>query len=129
MDPLPEIPPGKLEDIIGHLQTYKANILNRSSLTSQDPNRILEIKALLSKKGSSIISFLRGSNSFVKDESDSNLNELLVYLNNTINEPLTEQGQDPRYSTIIRDYVDKLFIQFPLTPTLGHIDNLTKSNY
>ena len=123
MDPLPEIPPGKLEDIIGHLQIYKANILNRSSLTSQDPNRILEIKALLSKKGRSIILFTKNSGAFVNDSTDTNLNELLNYLDMII-----KDAKDPRYSTLICDYVDKLFIQFPLTPTLGHIDNLTKSN-
>ena len=125
MAELPDIPPEKLQAIIGQLERYKGTILNRSSLSSQDPSRIIEIKALLSKKGSSIILFMKRSGAFVNDSADTNLNELLASLNNVIN----EEGQDPRYSTTICDYVDKLFIQFPLTPTLSHIENLTKSDY
>lgn len=134
MYPLPDIPSEKRKDIIEHLERYKENIMNKSSLSTQDPNKVLAIRALLSNKGSSIISFIRGSSSFVKDNNDTSLNELLAYLNNIITEPLTDQGQgqgqgpDPRYSTLICDDVDKLFIQFPFTPTLYHINNLTKSN-
>ena len=125
MAELPDIPPEKLQAIIGQLERYKGTILNRSSLSTQDPSRIIEIKALLSKKGSSIILFMKRSGAFVNDSADTNLNELLASLNNVIN----DESQDPRYSTIICDYVDKLFIQFPLTPTLSHIENLTKSDY
>jgi hypothetical protein len=126
MAELHDIPPEKLQAIIGQLERYKGTILNRSSLSTQDPSRIIEIKALLSKKGSSIILFMKRSGAFVNDSADTNLNELLASLNNVIND---EEGQDPRYSTIICDYVDKLFIQFPLTPSLSHIENLTKSDY
>jgi len=94
----------KLKEIIKILTKYKTNIVNKETLNHQDPaNTIKNLTEILRGRGGDLKEYLNTRNSNI--DSDSIFQELIAALDPLIN-PWT-----PEISTLIKDYIDKLFIE------------------
>jgi len=95
----------KLKEIIDVLTKYKTNIVNKETLNHQDPaNTIKNLTGILRTRGGDLKEYLNTRNSHI---SDPIFEETVAALDPLIN-PWT-----PEISILIKDYVDKLFIESP----------------
>ena len=96
----------RLQKIIDVLTKYKTSIVNKETLNHQDPaNTIKNLTGILRGRGGDLKEYLNTRNSNI--DSDSIFEETVAALDPLIN-PWT-----PEISILIKDYVDKLFIDSP----------------
>jgi hypothetical protein len=109
--------------ILHLLEEYRKKYIFNDTLATQDPKQVTDTIKTLEQKGTSINNYYNYPSRY--SDKDITLHTLIHALNKVI-EP---DKDNPIYNILIGDYVDKLFIQYPLTPNPSHIyNNLLKQN-
>jgi hypothetical protein len=122
-------PPQQKEDpiiinkIVNILNEYRKKYVNKDTLTSQDPNKLNEIKATLQQKATAVNNYFNNPSAYVSDANDTEINTLI----NQLNAEIQDHPDNPIYPILIGRYTGLMFIQFPLTLSVNHIHNLTKT--
>lgn len=113
----PDIPE-KLENIITILQAHKTKLIEDSTLTTQSPDANVSIN--IKNNGEILLNAL-----FNNAPANDDIKEVIKSILN-FNTPW-----EPEVSTMIRQYIEMLYIQCPLSITAEHCERMKKdaSNY
>jgi hypothetical protein len=105
------------KNILYLLDNYRKKYIVRDTLTTQEPEQVTKTIKILEQKGTELNNYYNYPSQYIqKDNSLSNL----IYLLNKVIEP---DKDNPIYNVLIANYIDNLFIKFPLTPNHSHIYN------
>ena len=112
-----------IDKIVNILNEYRKKYVNQDTLTSQDPHKLNEIKATLQQKATTVNNYFNNPSAYVSDVNDTETNTLI----NQLNTQLEGHTNNPIYPVMIGRYLELMFIQFPLTPSVNHIRKLAKT--
>ena len=112
-----------IDKIVNILNEYRKKYVNQDTLTSQDPNKLNEIKATLQEKATAVNNYFNNPSAYVSDANDTETNILI----NELNTHLQGHTNNPIYPVLIGRYTGLMFIQFPLTLSVNHIHKLAKT--
>jgi len=109
----PDIPE-KLQNILTILQDHKARLIEGTTLTTQDPDANVSIN--IKNNGNILLNALYNNMS----TEDSSIKEVIASIKNC-NTPW-----DPEVSTMVKEYIEMLYIQCPLSITAEHCERMKK---
>ena len=115
--------PAIIDKIVNILNEYRKKYVNQDTLTSQDPTKLNEIKAILQQKATSVNNYFNNPTAYVSDANDTETNTLI----NELNTQIQAHPENPIYPILIGRYTGLLFVQFPLTLSVNHIHKLAKT--
>ena len=115
--------PAIIDKIVNILNEYRKKYVNKDTLTSQDPTKLNEIKAILQQKATSVNNYFNNPSAYVSDANDTETNTLI----NELNTQIQAHPENPIYPILIGRYTGLLFVQFPLTLSVNHIHKLAKT--
>ena len=115
--------PAIIDKIVNILNEYRKKYVNQDTLTSQDPTKLNEIKAILQQKATSVNNYFNNPTAYVSDANDTETNTLI----NELNTQIQAHPENSIYPILIGRYTGLLFVQFPLTLSVNHIHKLAKT--
>jgi hypothetical protein len=107
----PDIPE-KLQNILMILQDHKTRLIEGTTLTTQAPDANVSIN--IKKHGEILLKALFNN----IPTNDNSINEVITSIKN-FNTPW-----DPEVSTMIKQYIEMLYIQCPLSITAEHCERM-----
>ncbi len=110
----------RLKIILNTLIQYHAHLLQKNTLTTQDPNALVDLTTLLRNEGQKILSFLLYGKYYDKVQ-DPVLQDTL----NKLKEATTPWNSDT--SVLSKDWCTMMFIQYPFNISYDHLKNLHKN--